>query len=109
MLRLLLSKAQGRNPSKPCHVGIHWVALALLDEYPCARVSVIVFLHHFVMAKLATSSMRVNPFTYIGPEMTIFNISYCSEHILKHIFKKNGRSDANIQLSIKYFKSLHLI
>ena len=32
MLRLLLSKAQERKefwkPSKPCHVGIHWIALA---------------------------------------------------------------------------------
>ena len=32
MLRLLLSKAQGRKdflkPLKPCHVGIHWKALA---------------------------------------------------------------------------------
>ena len=32
MLRLLSSKAQGRKyfqkPSKPCHVGIHWKALA---------------------------------------------------------------------------------
>ena len=34
MLRLLSSKAQGCNffwkPSKPCHVGIHWIAL---DDY----------------------------------------------------------------------------
>ena len=32
MLRLFSSKAQGRKdfrkPSKPCHVGIHWIALA---------------------------------------------------------------------------------
>ena len=26
MLRLLLPKAQGK-PSKPCHVGIHWIVL----------------------------------------------------------------------------------
>ena len=34
----------------------------LSDGYPCARVSVIfrVFLHLFVLAKLATSSIRVN-------------------------------------------------
>ena len=30
------------------------------DEYPCARVSV--FLHHFLLTKLATSNIRVNPF-----------------------------------------------
>ena len=49
---------------------IFWVPLSLSypsspvlsDEYPCTRVSVIfqVFLHHFVLAKLATSSIRVN-------------------------------------------------
>ena len=34
----------------------------LSDEYPYARVSVIFqgFLHHFVLAKLASSSIRVN-------------------------------------------------
>ena len=67
MLRLLLSKAQERiyfwKPSKPCHVGIHWIALAeysqMSTHFP--RVSVIFFrfLHHFVLAKLATSSIRV--------------------------------------------------
>ena len=67
LLRLLLSKAQGRKafrqPFKPCHVGIHWIALA-----ECSQVSNMcqgfnhfsVFLHHFVLAKLATSSIRVN-------------------------------------------------
>ena len=37
LLRLLSPKAQGRKvlrkPSKPCHVAIHWKALAELDEY----------------------------------------------------------------------------
>ena len=71
MLRLLTPKAQGGKDfwksSKPCHVGFHlidsshWV---LSDEYPYARVPVIFqgFLHHFVLAKLATSSIRVNSF-----------------------------------------------
>ena len=36
--------------TKPCHVGIHWIAL---PEYS---------LHHFVLAKLATSSIGVNLF-----------------------------------------------
>ena len=51
-----------RKPSKPCCVGIHWIALWVLsDEYPYAGVSVIFkdFLHHFALSKLATSSMRV--------------------------------------------------
>ena len=45
MLRLLLFKAQGsKEPSKHCHVVIHWIALtehSRMIEYPCARVSVI--------------------------------------------------------------------
>ena len=47
-----------KNNFEPCHVGIHWIPS---DEYPCARVSVIFlgFLHHFVLAKLATTSIRV--------------------------------------------------
>ena len=76
MVRLLSSKTKAskdfRKPSKPCYVGIHLIALAkcwvLLDEYPCARVSVIFqgFLHHFVLAKLATSSIRVKAAATLG-------------------------------------------
>ena len=66
MLRLLPSKAKGRRifgkPSKPCHVGIHWIALAensqtiilVLGFQPFFRI-----LHHFVLAKKATSSVSV--------------------------------------------------
>ena len=63
MLRLFSSKAQGckdfSKPFKASHVGIHWIALK--DEYPYARVSVIflVFLHNFVLTKLGASSIRV--------------------------------------------------
>ena len=67
MLRLLLSRAQEcknlRKTSKPCHIGIHLKALPENSqiENQCARVSVILsdFLHHFQLAKLATSSIRV--------------------------------------------------
>ena len=54
------------KPSKPCHVGIQWKALAeyyqMSSMYPHARVLVIsnFFLLHFVLAKLATNSQRVN-------------------------------------------------
>ena len=70
MLRLLPFKAQGRNkfwkPSKPCHVGIHWKTLA---EYSQMSTHVPVmfqsffmwFYHHFVLAKLAISSIMDNP------------------------------------------------
>ena len=60
------AKAQGRKPfwkrSKPCHIGIHWKALA---EYCQMSTHVpgfqffFSFLHHLVLAKLATSSIRV--------------------------------------------------
>ena len=67
MLSLLSSKEQGRKdfwkPSKPCHVGINWIAL-IEDSQMSTHVpgfqSFFRFLQHFVLAKLATSSIRVN-------------------------------------------------
>ena len=71
MLRLPSSKAQGHKdvlkPSKPCHVGIHLKAFTeYSDEYPYARVSVIsqLFLCHFILVKLAVSSIRVKTYKY---------------------------------------------
>ena len=73
MLRLISSKAQEcKNlwkTSKPCHVCIHWIAL---DEYSQMSThmpgfqSYIRFLHHFVLAILATSSIRVNIYIIDG-------------------------------------------
>ena len=67
MLRLLLSKAQERKdslkPPKPCHVGIHWIALtehSQMSTHMAGFQSVFRFLHHFIFAKLPTSSIRVN-------------------------------------------------
>ena len=66
MLRLLLSKAHRckdfRKPSKPCHVGMHWIALAeysRMSTHLLGFQSFAGFLHHFEKAKLATSSIRV--------------------------------------------------
>ena len=68
MLPLIAFKAGGCNefwkPTKPCHVGIYWIALtgySQMSSRYCARVSVIylVFLHHFDLAILAMSSIRV--------------------------------------------------
>ena len=66
MLRLLSSKARGckvfRTPSKPCHVGTHWIALAehsQMSTHVPGFQSPFRFLHHFVLAKLATSFIRV--------------------------------------------------
>ena len=50
------------KPSKPCHVGIHWKALAEyfhMSTHLPGFQSFSNFLHHFVLAKLATSSIRV--------------------------------------------------
>ena len=71
MLRLLSSKAQGckdlRKPSKPCLVGTHWKALAecshMSTHLPGFR-SFSGFLHHFVLAKLAISSRKLESHTY---------------------------------------------
>ena len=66
MLRLFSSKAQGCKDfckqSKPCHVGIHEIALTKYSQMgthlPGFR-SFFRFLQHFVLAKLATSSIGV--------------------------------------------------
>ena len=67
MLRLLLLKAKGRKdslkPPKPCHVGIHWIALpeySQMSTYLPGFSYFPAFLHNFVLAKLATSSIRIN-------------------------------------------------
>ena len=66
MLRLLSSKAQGckdfGKTFKPCHVGIHRKGLPKYSQtntHVPGFQSFLVFLHHFILAKLATSSIRV--------------------------------------------------
>ena len=65
-VRLLSAKAQGcKNlwkPSKPYHVGIHWIALiecSQMSTHLLGFQSFSRFLHHFVLAKLVTSSIMV--------------------------------------------------
>ena len=58
MLRRLLSS----KASKPCHVGIHWKALTeyyQMSTHVAGVQSFSVFFNHFVLAKLATRSIRV--------------------------------------------------
>ena len=68
MLRLLSSKAQGRKdfrkPSKPCRVGIHWIALTVcfqMSTHVPRLQSFFSFLLPSALAKSAsrTSSVRV--------------------------------------------------
>ena len=51
--------SQASSASKPCHVGIHWIALAAESSQGSTHLTRIQiffrFLHHFVLAKLATS------------------------------------------------------
>ena len=77
MLSLLSSKAQRRKnkfkPYKSSHVGTHW---KVLTEHPQMNTHIpgfshflVVFLHNFVLAKSATSIIRVNH--NFGPLITI--------------------------------------
>ena len=64
ILGLLLAKAQGCKvlwkPFKPCHIGIHWIALPEFSHVPGFQ-SFFRGFHHFVLAKSVTSSIsRVN-------------------------------------------------
>ena len=67
MLRLLSSKVRVRKDiwktSKLCHNGTHLIALAehsQMSTHLPGFQSFFLFLHHFVLAKLATSSIWVN-------------------------------------------------
>ena len=64
ILRLLSPKAKEPKdfwkPSKPCHVGIHWIALTFRWEPMCQSFRFFLgFWPHFVLGNLATSSIRV--------------------------------------------------
>ena len=81
MLSLLSSKTQGCNdfckPSQPCYVGIHWIALAeysQMSTHVPRFQSFFRFLHHFLLGKLATSSIRVN--TYCQPQTRQPGVQY---------------------------------
>ena len=64
---VLSSKAQGHNDfgksSTPCHVGIHRIVLAegsQMSTHESGFKAFFLFLHNFVIAKLATSNITVN-------------------------------------------------
>ena len=75
MLRLLSFKAQGRKDfgnhlTLPCWYSLESSRWVLSDEYPCARVQSffsVSFLHHFVLAKLASSSMSMRGAIFMWP------------------------------------------
>ena len=49
------------KPSNPCHIGFHWIAFTehsqMSTHMPDFHISA--FSHHFILPKLATSSIRV--------------------------------------------------
>ena len=74
MLGLHSSKVQERKhlwkPSKPSHVGIYWKALIeysqMSTHFPGFQTFLVSFLHKFVLAKLAISSIRVKTWVRTG-------------------------------------------
>ena len=81
MLRLLSPEAQGRKDfwkaSNPCHVGIHWIALAeysQMSTHMPGFQSFFRFFHNFVAAKSASSSIKVN--AHIGQKHNYFKNSW---------------------------------
>ena len=55
-------KKKKKKSTQPCHVGIHWKALTeyvQMSTHLSWFRSFFRFLHHFLLAKLATTSIRV--------------------------------------------------
>ena len=48
------------------------------------------FLHHFVSAKLATSSIRVNVISECGSSMGVINVNYGLECCMLSLASRNG-------------------
>ena len=93
MLRLLSSKAQAHKdcfkPSKPCHIGIHFIAITEYSQITHVPVfqSFFRFLHHFVLTKLATSSRRVKDWHLKSFKDTIRYQYFLNNSILNYILK----------------------
>ena len=69
----ILQSTKMQKSSKPYHVAIHWVALneySQMSTHKSGLQSFFRFLHQFVLAKLATSSIRVKR----GEQSHIFHL-----------------------------------
>ena len=81
-LQLLLLRAQGPKdlckPSKPCLVGIHWIALTeysqMSTHVPGFQSLFSLFLHRLVSVKLAISSIRVKSRNYMFGTERVANL-----------------------------------
>ena len=88
ILSLLLTKAQGRKdfwkPSKSCHVGIHAIALTeysqMCTNVPGFQFFLKVSLHHFLLAKLATSCIRVKKISVLDHYHRLISESIDQNH-----------------------------
>ena len=95
MLRLFfLSKAQGRKTFsetfKPCHVGIHWIALtgySLMSTHMPWFEYFFQFLQHFVLAKLVINSTSVKYLTHS-----------CLEISFKRVVRTYDKEENNLRI-----------
>ena len=95
MRRLLSSTAQGSEDFwktfKPCHVGIHWKALTeffqMSTHVPGFQSFFSGFLHHFVIAKLASRSMY--RLTAANSEVPIISLQAFATHCYNQITFSN--------------------
>ena len=70
------TSVQSTKTLKPCHVGIHWIALIEYSQMStrvpmcqgCSHFTV--FLHHCVMPKLATSSIKLRTKTKLDKRLS---------------------------------------
>ena len=124
MLRLLRPKHKDAKnlwkPSKPYHVGIHWIALVecfQMSTHLLGFQSFFRFLHHFVLAKLATSSIRVNslhpwdfPWQVSSAGLTLLKITFEFSRNKQNVWRKIlGQIIPNGHLFIRYIWKYALI
>ena len=70
--------------SKPCHVGIHWKALAEFFQMSTNNMPGLLlfsaFLHHIILTKLATSSKRV----HVHAHLEHLREAHISDRYMRH-------------------------
>ena len=80
-----------KNNSKPSFVGIHWIALAehsQMTTHVPGFQSYFKFLHHFVLAKLATNSIRVLEKLYQNEKCTCVVLMVLCWHCGNTVFAR---------------------
>ena len=113
MLRLLSSKAQEhkdfRKLSKPHHVGIHWKALADCSQMCQGFSHFQLVLHHFALAKLATSSKRFKLEARLLIDSGVTAVSWSSAFFSHQVALEVDSEDEYWQLLIRAWMLIHRI